>query len=68
MDDVGKEMKFKEQEVRRLEYMTYDGYNALVKPIAVEVIRYDKYDQFSEPVCSASIHRVTNLEKLVTTV
>lgn len=65
--DVGKEMKFEEQDVKWQEYMTHDGYKVLVKPVVVKVIRYDKYNRFGEPIYSAAIQQITNLEKLATT-
>ena len=64
--DKGEEMKFEVQEEKWQEYMTFDGYKILVKPVVLKVIRYNKYNMFGEPIYLASIQQLTNIEKIAT--
>jgi len=65
--DVGEEMKFESQEEKVQEYMTSDGFRILVKPVVTKVFRYDKYNDLGEPIYSATVQAITNIEKLATT-
>ncbi len=65
--DKGEEIKFEPQEEKWQEYMTADGFRILVKPVMTKVIKYSKYNDFSEPVYSATIQAITNMEKLSST-
>jgi len=64
---VGTEVKFDPIEEKWQEYMTTDGFRVLVKPVVVKVIRYDKYNSFGEPIYSAVIQSITNIEKVAAT-
>jgi len=44
--------------------MTPEGYKILVKPVVTKVIRYYKFNQFGEPIYSAAVQAITNVEKL----
>jgi predicted RNA-binding protein with PUA domain len=63
----GDEVKFEPQEEKWQEYMTTEGFKILVKPIVVKVIKYDKYNNYGEPIYSAIIQAITNIEKLAST-
>ena len=65
--DVGKEVKFEPQEEKWQEYMTSDGFRILVKPVVVKVLKYDKYNNFGEPIYAANIQAITNIERMVST-
>jgi hypothetical protein len=65
--DVGQEMKFEPMEEKWQSYITNDGFKILVKPVVTKVIKYDKYNVFGEPIYSASIQAITNIEKLIST-
>jgi len=65
--DIGHEMKFEPQEEKWQVYMTTDGFKVLVKPVVTKVIKYDKYNVFGEPIYSANIQAIVNIEKLVST-
>jgi hypothetical protein len=65
--DVGKEMKFEPQQEEWQSYMTTEGFKVLVKPVVTKVVRYDKFNQYSEPVYAASVQAITNIEKLSST-
>jgi len=49
------------------EYTTTDGFRLLVKPVLVKVFRYDKYNSLGEPIYSAVIQSITNIEKVAAT-
>lgn len=65
--DIGEEMKFEVQEEKWQEYMTHDGYRVLVKPVVVKIIKYQKYNEFGEPIYMATTQQITNVEKMATT-
>jgi hypothetical protein len=65
--DVGTEVEFDPIEEKWQEYMTTDGFRVLVKPVVVKVIRYDKYNSLGEPIYSAIIQSITNIEKVAAT-
>ncbi|NWG09147.1 MAG: hypothetical protein HXX80_02345 [Nitrososphaerales archaeon] len=65
--DVGEEVKFEPQEEKWQEYMTTEGYRILIKPVLTKVFRYNKYNDYGEPIYSAVIQSITNIEKLGTT-
>ena len=51
-------------EVKQQEYLTPDGFKLFVKPVLQKVFRYDKYNQFGEPIYSVNIQPLPNLEKV----
>jgi len=61
--DVGEEVKFAPEEERWQSYMARDGFKILVKPIVTKVIKYPKYNDYGEPIYSASIQTIINIEK-----
>lgn len=65
--DVGEELKFEPTEEKWQEYMTNEGFRILVKPVVTKVLRYNKYNNFGEPIYSAVIQAITNIEKLGST-
>lgn len=66
-EDVGQEMKFESIEEKWQSYMTNEGFKILVKPVVTKVIKYDKYNAFGEPIYSANIQAITNIEKVIST-
>jgi hypothetical protein len=63
--EVGKEMKFEMMgEQRDQEYMTSDGLRVLLKPVVTKVFRYDKYNNYGEPVYNVVVQAITNMEKV----
>ncbi|HYY91769.1 MAG TPA: hypothetical protein VE955_07255 [Candidatus Dormibacteraeota bacterium] len=67
LTDVGTELKFEPIEEKWQEYITPDGYKIQVKPIVTKVIRYDKYNQFGEPIYNASVQTIVNIERFTST-
>jgi hypothetical protein len=65
--DVGEEIKFDPIEEKWQTYMTPEGYKILVKPVLTKVIKYKKYNQYGEPIYSAVIQAITNIEKITST-
>ena len=65
--DVGTELKFEPIEEKWQEYITHDGYKVLVKPVVTKVIRYDKYNEFGEPIYSATVQTIMNIERFAST-
>ncbi len=65
--EVGQEMKFDPQEEKWQEYITNEGYKVLVKPVVTKVIRYNKFNEYGEPIYSANVQAITNVEKFTTT-
>lgn len=65
--DVGKEMKFEPQEEKWQSYMTTEGFKILVKPVVTKVFKYEKYNNFGEPIYAVNVQAITNIEKLVST-
>jgi len=61
--DVGEEVKFAAEEERWQSYIVRDGFKILVKPIVTKVIRYQKYNDYGEPIYSANIQSIINIEK-----
>jgi len=66
--DVGDEVKFDPIEEKWQTYKTPEGYKILVKPVLTKVIKYKKYNQYGEPIYSAVIQAITNIEKITSTV
>lgn len=62
--DVGEEMKFEVMEEKWQEYHTPDAFKVLVKPVLMKVFRYDKYNNFGEPIYSVNVQPLTNVEKV----
>jgi len=61
--DVGQELRFDPIEEKSQQYITNDGFRILVKPVLTKVFRYDKYNNFGEPIYSVNIQAITNIEK-----
>jgi len=66
--DVGEEIKFDPQDEKWQSYMTPEGFKVSVKPVVTKVIRYQKYNDFGEPIYGATIQAITNIEKISSTV
>jgi len=65
--DIGEEIKFEPLDEKWQTYMTHEGYKISVKPIVTKVIKYKKYNQYGEPIYSAVIQTITNIEKITST-
>lgn len=65
--DLGTEMKFEEQEVKVQEYMATNGFRITVKPVVTKIFRYNKYNNFGEPIYNVVIQAIINIEKIATT-
>ena len=65
--DLGTEMKFEEQEVKIQEYTATNGFRITVKPVITKIFRYNKINDFGEPVYNALIQAIINIEKIATT-
>jgi hypothetical protein len=65
--DKGQELKFEEQDVKTQEYMTTNGFKITVKPILTKVFRYQKYNNYGEPIYNVVIQAITNIEKIEST-
>ena len=55
--DIAEELTFEEMEVKQQEYLTPDGFKVTIKPVLQKVFRYDKYNQFGEPLYSVNCTR-----------
>lgn len=63
--EAGKEMKFEQMgEQREQEYMTSDGLRVMLRPVVTKVIRYDKYNNYGEPIYNVIVQAITNMEKV----
>lgn len=65
--EIGTEMKFEEQEGKNQQYMTTNGFQISIKPILTKVFRYDKYNQYGEPVYNVFLQSITNIDKIEST-
>jgi hypothetical protein len=65
--EVGEEIKFDAIDEKTQEYVTNDGYKITVKPVLTKVIKYKKFNDFGEPIYSASVQAITNIERFATT-
>jgi hypothetical protein len=65
--DKGEEMKFEEQDVKTQEYMTPNGFKLTVKPVLAKVFRYQKYNTYGEPIYTASLQSIVNIDKIPST-
>jgi len=65
--DKSKELKFTVMEEKYQEYLMADGFRVTIKPTMVKVFRYEKYNDFGEPVYSVNLQAITNVERMVTT-
>jgi len=62
--DKGQEIPVEEQHVKVQSYMTSNGFKITVKPVVTKVIRYNKYNDFGEPVYKISIQAITDIKKI----
>lgn len=65
--DIGKELKFTPQQEEWQTYMTTEGFKVLIKPVLTKVIRFDKYNDFGEPIYTANVQAITNIERISST-
>ena len=62
--DVAEELGFEQMEIKQQEYLTPDGFKVVVTPVLQKVFRYNKYNQYGEPIYSVSIQPLPNIEKV----
>jgi hypothetical protein len=62
--DKGSEIRFEEQEVKTQEYMTTNGFKITIKPVLTKVFRYEKYNNFGEPMYNIALQAITNIDKI----
>ena len=65
--EKGEEKKFEEQETRTQEYMTTNGFKISVKPVVTKVFRYQKYNNYGEPIYNVIMQAITNIDKVTST-
>lgn len=65
--DRGVEIKFEDQEVKKQEYMTTNGFRVSLKPVLTKVFRYDKYTPLGEPTYNVVLQAISNIDKIETT-
>ncbi|HEV2137302.1 MAG TPA: hypothetical protein VGR53_00500 [Nitrososphaerales archaeon] len=66
--EVGKESKFELMgDQRDQEYITSDGFRILMKPVVTKVFKYDKFNEFGEPIYNVTVQAITNIEKVSAT-
>jgi hypothetical protein len=63
--EKAEEVKCVPKEVRCQSYITNEGYKVLVKPVVTKVIKYNLYNKYGEPIYSATIQPITNIEKFI---
>lgn len=61
--DKGSEINFTEQKINTQEYQTDNGLRVTIRPVLTKVFRYDKYNQFGEPVYNTRIQQITHVDK-----
>ena len=61
--DMGEEMRFDEQKAGIQEYMTHDGFRVTLRPVLTKVFKYQKFNNFGEPIYSVQMQTITNVEK-----
>lgn len=42
-------------------------FKILIKPVVVKVLKYDKRNNYGEPIYAATIQAITNIEKFTST-
>jgi hypothetical protein len=62
--DKGEEMKFEEQKVITQEYHTTNGFKVTIRPVLAKVFRYGKYNVYGEPIYTASLQSILNIDKI----
>ncbi len=65
--DKGQEIPFHEQKIKDQEYITDNGFRITIKPILTKVFKYDKYNQFGEPIYNVLMQQITNVDKMQST-
>lgn len=66
--DKGTEINFEDQEIKKQEYMTTNGFRISIKPVLIKVFKYNKYSPLGEPVYNVSLQAITNIDKIESTV
>ena len=62
--DKGSEIRFEEQEIKTQEYMTTNGFKISIKPVLTKVFRYEKYNNFGEPLYNVALQAITSIDKI----
>jgi hypothetical protein len=65
--DKGEEKRFEEQEVKKQEYMTTNGFRVTIKPVLTKVFRYEKFNNFGEPIYTTAMQSIINIDKITNT-
>lgn len=65
--DKGTEIKFEEQEVKTQEYMTTNGFRITIRPVVTKIFKYQKVNNYGEPIYNLVIQSITNIEKIEST-
>ena len=65
--DKGTETKFEEQEVKTQEYMTTNGFRITIRPVVTKIFKYQKVNNYGEPIYNLVIQSITNIEKIEST-
>jgi len=62
--DIGKEMGFEDEDIKIQSYMTDGGFKVTVKPVVTKILRYNKYNDFGEPIYKIYIQAITDIKKI----
>lgn len=65
--EKGQEMPFEEQDIKKQEYMTTNGFRITLKPTVTKVFRYSKNNAYGEPVYNVILQSISNIHKIETT-
>jgi hypothetical protein len=44
--------------------MTTNGFKITIKPVLTKVFRYEKYNNFGEPMYNIALQAITNIDKI----
>ena len=51
------------------EYRTKDGYRVLLRPVVTKILKYEKYNEFKEPIYSVgNIQQILDIKRVKTSV
>lgn len=63
------EIEFSTMEEVWQEYRTEDGYRVLLRPVVTKILKYEKYNQFREPVYGVgNIQQILDIKRVKTSV
>jgi len=63
----GEEIQFQEQEIKKQEYMTSNGFRITISPVLSKVFKYNQTNMYGEPVYQVVLQNITNIDKIETT-